>query len=424
MNSFIFLDFIPSPELKIQDNGIAIAPARIAREGVYRYIVNGRVANVLREPEVVKNTANLFDNLPVTLNHPKNNLVTIATKEELTKGWGSKVEYVDGWLQTNISIFAADAIDAARSTHREFSNGYSAQLIPERGYWTDEAGVMGDRGEVYEYEYKQIPLSGNHIALVQTNTARAGNDATFLTDNEDIDGVIIDNMDMATLRIGDNTYQFDRAMLPMLEEMFACYQDMGKACDYADMQPVTLGDKSIMAPKSCADMMNFYSDAMSKKAAQKMADSSEFVHIDAYKTLEATVRALQAQVSGANASLQIANQKLADAQNQDRLNQIIEERSESYNRAKAFLTDSFDPKIEKTEWLKKALVARGVVIDGFDEAQVSAAFNVLLATTDQSANYNPNPIDKQIAALRKQGRENLAPTPRVLPQHRHIPSIV
>lgn len=422
MNSFLFLDRMPNPGLKIQDNGILSAPARIARAGVYRYLINGEIANVLREPAVVESTAGLFDNRPVTLDHPPNKEVTIANKDKLTKGWGSKVKYVDGWLETEINIFASDAIEAAKTTHQEFSNGYSAKLVPEQGIWVDELGIQGDRGRAYSYEYKQIPEKGNHIALVSNNTARAGSGATFLVDNQDIDGVIIDSMNMSSLRMGDSTYQFDSAMLPLLEDMFGCYQDMGKSCDYADMQPITLGDKSMMAPKNCADMMNFYGDALSKKATQRMADSSEYIHIDAYKQLEATVRTLQAQIGTANANLQIANQKLADSLNQDKLNQIIEERSESFNRAKAFVTDSFDPKIESIEWLKKALVARNVVIEGFNDAQINAAFNVLVATSDSRPTYEPNPIDKQIAALRKEPGN--AMSMRTLPQNRHIPAIV
>lgn len=170
-------DAIKLDNVIIDGLGILRATAKIARIGTMEYVEDGNIVVEMRFPEDVIESKDSFSAQVITLDHPPE-MVDSTNAEKYSKGLsGDQVEYVDGWLKTNITVTHADAVDAARSTHKQFSNGYWAQLIEESGVWIDEAGVQGKPGKEYHYDRVQKNIVGNHIALVQA--ARAGSQATF-----------------------------------------------------------------------------------------------------------------------------------------------------------------------------------------------------------------------------------------------------
>ena len=186
---------------KTDENGAIHAQARIARIGVQKYIINNRLVRELRREEDVKASVESFQNKPLTLNHPRIP-VNAANADSYVKGFITNVRYEDGWMIADVHITHQDAIDAAKSSHRQFSNGYSTIVKNESGMWKDELGVMGSVGAVYEYDVVQTNIVGNHVALVER--ARAGSDATFTTDSDD-DDIIIINCDEEESTLDTNT---------------------------------------------------------------------------------------------------------------------------------------------------------------------------------------------------------------------------
>ena len=176
-------------EIRIDQYGIMTAKARIARIGVQHYMVDGKLLRELRSEEEVKKSVDTFNNKPVTLNHPSIRVVTSKNAQNEMKGFVTDLSYDEGWVVANIHITHQDAIQAAQSTHTKFSNGYKADLdkLSSPGLWTDEYGVMGEKGQVYEYDAIQVGIEGNHVALVRS--PRAGSGATFI-DEDDVNEVI------------------------------------------------------------------------------------------------------------------------------------------------------------------------------------------------------------------------------------------
>lgn len=176
--------------LTIDEFGMAHGRARVARVGVQDYMINGRKVRELRSVKDVMDSVASFNNLPVTLNHPSQGLVTASNAKTEMKGFMTKVEFQDGWMVTDIHITHSDAVEAAQTTHNKFSNGYLADIVmldsPQT--WMDELGVMGEVGKTYDYDAYQTNIVGNHTALVEN--PRAGKDATFISDESEV--IIID----------------------------------------------------------------------------------------------------------------------------------------------------------------------------------------------------------------------------------------
>jgi uncharacterized protein len=168
--------------IDIDSYGILRAKARIARIGVQEYWRDGEVVRELRLPEEVEKSANSFSQAIVTLDHPDVFIVDSANAQQYCKGLTGEVNYEDGWLIAPITVTHQDAVTAAQTTHKQFSNGYFCILEESAGEWVDDLGVMGTPGQSYSYDCIQRDIEGNHVALV--TRARAGNKATY-TDEAD-----------------------------------------------------------------------------------------------------------------------------------------------------------------------------------------------------------------------------------------------
>lgn len=451
--SYRFTDYLSPVSLSIASNGIASAKARIARVGIQSYNLGGKIYRVLRRPEVVSSTAYLFCNLPVTLNHPsikEGGEVTETNKEKLVKGWGSNTEYKDGWLETLVNIFASDAIDAAQTTHRYFSNGYKALLMdgdqewdrvskPQGGVWTDMGGLISPIGTKHEYDLEQIPIAGNHIALVLNGTARAGDGATFI-DSEEI---------FLQIPLEDNS------SMDELLKLASSVCDMAGRCGYSDMMEYQYDGKTYKMPKSFKDMIKAYDNWMQSKMSDSDEFSKQFVDRFAYNAVVTELNSMKAEISekqkeisrltsdqvdtqSLTGELESIRRELSDKQNaivkltteksllQQKVNDaldpakieaMISDRQKAYELASPFLKNTqFDATKESIYWKKMVLDSTQIDCTNFNDEQIAIAFDVAIQTLPKKSSQKEDFTFDSIGVFRQQ--EAVSLPAMSLPQYR------
>lgn len=164
-----FTDRASVGQTKETGAGYLVATSPIVRTGIQLYradelgLVGSHTVRVMRpESEVFSQDAiNSLTRIPVTLNHPAE-LVTADNWSELAKGELGDAWARDGdWIVVNPMIKDAAAIKAAKTTHRELSAGYTADIDFENS---------GDGFDATMHNFRF-----NHIALVPKG--RAGSQA-------------------------------------------------------------------------------------------------------------------------------------------------------------------------------------------------------------------------------------------------------
>jgi hypothetical protein len=154
---------------KQTQDGFLIATSRVARIGVQTYradelgMTGSHAIRVYRAPDQVfsKDALKSLQHAPVTLNHPSE-LVTSDNWAKYAKGEVSTDILRDGeFLAVSLMVKDADTASAAKSTHREISLGYTAEL-------TIGDGVSPD-GE--KYDAVMTDFNFNHLALVPKGRA-------------------------------------------------------------------------------------------------------------------------------------------------------------------------------------------------------------------------------------------------------------
>lgn len=180
----LFKDKAQIGESKLTKEGYLVATSRIARMGIQKYRASelGDVAinagyapddivKVYRPEEEVfsDSTIQSLSRTPITINHPKE-AVTADNWDEYAVGEvGDTVARDGSWLVVNPMLKDSKAIAVAKTSHREFSLGYTANLVKARD------GVDAD------FEMKDIRV--NHLSLV--GRARAGKEARLTNDNKE-----------------------------------------------------------------------------------------------------------------------------------------------------------------------------------------------------------------------------------------------
>lgn len=171
-----FTDKASVGAIKETKEGYLVATARVARTGTQIYLARelGDFAiaagfapdsqvRVYRSPEEVfhKDSLASITRVPVTIDHPGED-VSAANWASLSVGdVGDAYATEPEWVVVNPMIKDAAAVQAARTTHRQISMGYEAQVVKARD------GIDAD------FEVKAIRY--NHLALVPS--ARAGDQA-------------------------------------------------------------------------------------------------------------------------------------------------------------------------------------------------------------------------------------------------------
>lgn len=158
---------------KDTQDGYLVATSKIARTGIQLYradevgLTGSHVVRVYRsESEVFsKDALASLQHAPVTLNHPAG-LVTSDNWASLAKGEVSTDILRDGdYIAASLIIKDSDARDAAKSTHKEISLGYTASIAMQDG--------VTDSGD--KYDAVMTGFNYNHLALVPKG--RAGDKA-------------------------------------------------------------------------------------------------------------------------------------------------------------------------------------------------------------------------------------------------------
>ncbi len=214
-------------------SGFLIIDSIIARSGIQKYkgIEIGltgenanKIFNVFRPPEEVAKSADSFNGVAFTDEHPKDGAVDTTNVDMLSKGNLSKVEVIkkDGevMLKGRSTIMDLETIKKANQGKIELSAGYERELIEENGI------IDG-----IEYQYVQRDIKGNHVALV--TRGRCGKGCTL---NLDSKGII----NMAKITIDGAEYEVESHIA----------QQIGTLTKQVDM----LEEKVEKDEKSYADM--------------------------------------------------------------------------------------------------------------------------------------------------------------------------
>lgn len=145
--------------------GYLVAPAIIATSGVLQYYARelelkdrapSALVKVFRSADELTKAAPSFEYKPITLDHPLDG-VDAATWKTVAVGEVHNVSTQDAAMHATMIVRDKAAIDAINKGKRELSNGYTFDLRATRGE---------------EYEFEQINIQGNHIAIV--DRARCG----------------------------------------------------------------------------------------------------------------------------------------------------------------------------------------------------------------------------------------------------------
>lgn len=259
-----FTDKASVGAIKETKEGYLVATARVARTGTQIYLARelGDFAiaagfapdsqvRVYRSPEEVfhKDSLASITRVPVTIDHPGED-VSAANWASLSVGdVGDAYATEPEWVVVNPMIKDAAAVQAARTTHRQISMGYDAQVVKARD------GIDAD------FEVKAIRY--NHLALVPS--ARAGDQARI---GDSWGAAPIDDSqpgdmpktkggqqmpDLKTLVLGDSAVQVAVADAAVIEKFKT---DMAQALKDAEAKHATLlSEKDEQIGKLKADLV-------------------------------------------------------------------------------------------------------------------------------------------------------------------------
>lgn len=259
-----FTDKASVGAIKETKEGYLVATARVARTGTQIYLARelGDVATsagfspdsqvrVYRSPEEVfhKDSLASITRVPVTIDHPGED-VSATNWASLSVGdVGDAYATEPEWVVVNPMIKDAAAVQAARTTHRQISMGYDAQVVKARD------GIDAD------FEVKAIRY--NHLALVPS--ARAGDQArigdswgaTPIDDSQPGDMPKtkggLQMPDLKTLVLGDSAVQVAVADAAVIEKFKT---DMAQALKDAEAKHATmLTEKDEQIGKLKADLV-------------------------------------------------------------------------------------------------------------------------------------------------------------------------
>lgn len=171
-----FNDRVSVGQTKQTGEGYLVATAKVARTGVQEYYAAelGDVAaqagfkpndivRVYRHPDQVfaQDTLNSITRVPVTIDHPQESVNADNWSQYAVGEVGDAFTKDGEWIVVNPMIKDAKGIEAAKTTHKEISMGYNANIVKARD------GIDAD--------FEMTDIRMNHLALVPRG--RAGSQA-------------------------------------------------------------------------------------------------------------------------------------------------------------------------------------------------------------------------------------------------------
>lgn len=338
-----FLDRASVGSTKETKEGYLVATSRVARTGVQLYLASelgdqaikdgfkpDDIVRLNRSPEEVfhKDSLASITRTPITIGHPEDD-VTADNWSKLSVGEIGDSYSIDGeWVVVNPMIKDSRGVQAARTTHRELSMGYSANLVRAR-----DSAIA---------DYDVVDIRYNHTALCER--ARAGDKA----------------------RIGDS---WGATSLTDFQLGNSPEHQGGRM---ADMKTVVLGDKAVQVANTDVLAIEQYKADMTKKLG------------DAELARKAAIDAKDAELG----ALKVELQKAKDAANID-VDALVAARTELLSQVKAI--DSAIVTAGKSDAeLRKAAVASKLgdaALAGASEAEIKGMFTVL--ARDAATGGNP-----------------------------------
>lgn len=160
-----FSDRAEVGRIKDTSEGYLIATARVARTGIQDYLSSelgldgNKVVKVYRSADEVfsKDALQSLTRIPVTVNHPEHPVTADNWKDYAVGEVGDRFAQDGDWIVVNPMIKDSAAREMARTTHKEISMGYTAEL-------RDADPSTGADYEMYNVRF-------NHLALVTKGCA-------------------------------------------------------------------------------------------------------------------------------------------------------------------------------------------------------------------------------------------------------------
>ena len=227
--SIKFQDKAHVGDTKRTQDGYLVAMSKVARTGVQDYLASelgmmgDHIVKVYRPEQEVfaKDAMASLTHAPVTVNHPSV-MVDADNWKDLAVGEVGEGVLRDGeWLSVPLIVKDAKGIDAAGTTHREISMGYTAALI--------------DAPDGADYDKVMTNIRFNHLALVPKG--RAGSEA----------------------RIGDSADKWGAA-------------PQQRKVDNMTTKAIVVGDEAVNVPADIADKIIAALDAANQKIKAKDAE--------------------------------------------------------------------------------------------------------------------------------------------------------
>lgn len=225
------VDQLEVVDRRVTADGYLAVRANIARSGVYQYARSeigmkdgdpNELVGVYRSPEYTFDEASLasFAHRPVTINHPKSGVSAKTWKRDAIGHSGGAVWQSDDkkHVVVDMLLMDQDGIEAATSTHKQISAGYSTDIRFERG--------ISPEGETYE-AIMDGGYRADHIACVPLgragHTCKIGDAAWPIEDSTPpkkeviVKSILIDGIPYNT----DNADGIEAAVKKMADKMLA-----------------------------------------------------------------------------------------------------------------------------------------------------------------------------------------------------------
>lgn len=222
-----FTDSAKIGSVRDTQDGYLVAVSRVARTGVQDYLASelglpgNRIVKVNRSADNVfsKDAMGSLTHAPVTVDHPSVSVSKDNWRDLAVGEVGADVMRDGDWLSVPLIVKDAKGVDAARTTHREISMGYSANIVD------------APAGSGYDYEMTDIRF--NHLALVPKG--RAGYEARI--GDADNWGAAPQpqkepiHMDMTTIVVGDKAVQVAASDADVITKIVADHAAIVEAKD-------------------------------------------------------------------------------------------------------------------------------------------------------------------------------------------------
>lgn len=239
-----FCDAVETGRTKKTKEGYLIATSKVARTGVQLYLAreigdvayaagfkDSDVVRVYRHPDEVFSDSALqsLTRIPVTVGHPSE-MVDATNHSKYSVGdVGDRFAQDGDWIVVNPMIKDARGVEASKTTHKQISMGYTANIVPARD------GIDAD--------FEMTDINFNHLALVPKG--RAGDQARIGdADNWGVAPVTVEDkimsVELKTVILGDKAVEVKATDADTVASLL---KDHKTTVDAKDAEIVTLTAK-------------------------------------------------------------------------------------------------------------------------------------------------------------------------------------